>query len=96
MTLLYLALVALFAGAPWAHAGAEAPIIRGIQEVLKTVVLITGPSVLGYGLVRGFIAYGAGDEDGMQTARNAVIGGLGILFTFQLVKMVIQASGVSG
>ena len=77
------------------YAQSETQITRGIQEVLRIIVLIMGPSVLGYGLVRGFVAYGAGDEDGMRAARNAIIGWLGILFTFTLVKLVTRASGVS-
>lgn len=77
------------------YAQSETQIVRGVNEVLKMLVLIMGPTVLGYGLLRGFIAHGAGDEDGLQSARNAIIGGLGILFTFTLVNLIVRASGVS-
>lgn len=87
------ALALLMICAP-AFAQSETQIVRGVNEVLRMLILIMGPSVLGFGLVRGFIAYGSGDEDGMRTARNAIIGGLGILFTFTLVKLVVRAAGV--
>src|SRR5690242_13016962 len=80
--------------APLAFAQSEATIVRGVNEVLRLLVSILGPSVLGYGLVRGFVAHSTGDEDGLRSARNAVVGGLGILFTFALVKMIIKAAGI--
>lgn len=86
------ALIGLASSAAFAQS--ETQIVQGVNGVLSKVVYVVGPAVLGFGLIRGFLAYGAGDEDGMITARNAVIGGLGILFTFTIVKVVVQASGV--
>ncbi len=79
-----------------AFAQSETTVVRGINEVLRLIITIVGTPVLGYGLVRGFVAHAAGDEDGMRTARNAILGGLGIMFTFTLVKLIVQAAGVVG
>ena len=89
------ACVLLLFVAPAAFAQSASSVVSGVNSVLKLVVSIVGPSVLGYGLIRAFVAHSAGDQDGMMAARNAVVGGLGILFTFTLVKLIVSASGVS-
>lgn len=78
-----------------AFAQSEQTIVSSVNSVLKIVVAIVGPSVLSFGLIRAFVAHSAGDEDGMRSARNAVVGGLGILFTFTLVKLIVAAAGVA-
>lgn len=89
------AVLLVMVSAPAAFAQSQASIVQGVNQVLQLVVSIVGPTVLGYGLVRAFMAHSAGDEDGMRAARNAVVGGLGILFTFTLVKLIVSASGVA-
>lgn len=88
------AVLAWLVAAP-AFAQSETQLVRGVNEVLRLVIAILGPAVLGYGLVRGFAAYSSGDEENLRAARNAVIGGLGILFTFTIVKAIIRVANVS-
>ena len=75
-------------------AGEETQLIRTLTDVLQKVSLVVGVVVLGYGLIAGWAAWGAGDEDSMTTARNAVIGGVLILMVFPVVSMVVGAAGM--